>query len=87
MSFGGYQRLGAACCLHIRGLSGQLQSTVPFWITIQEEIKWRLKSGSTCYHSVQKLLSSSLLSKNIKHNEELNDLYSLKNIIRVIKSS
>jgi hypothetical protein len=32
----------------------------------QEEIKSRLKSGSACYHSVQDLLSSSLLSKNIK---------------------
>jgi hypothetical protein len=33
---------------------------------IQEEIKWRLKSGNACYHSVQKLLSSRVLSKNIK---------------------
>jgi len=33
---------------------------------IQEEIKSRLKSGNACYHSVQNLLSSSLLSKNIK---------------------
>jgi hypothetical protein len=33
---------------------------------IQEEIKSRLKSGNTCYHSVQNLLSSSLLSKNLK---------------------
>ena len=33
---------------------------------IQEEIKSRLKSGNTCYHSVQNLFSSSLLSKNIK---------------------
>jgi len=33
---------------------------------IQEEIKRRLKSGSACYHSVQNLLSSSLLSKNVK---------------------
>jgi len=32
----------------------------------QEEIKNRLKSGSACYHLVQNLLSSSLLSKNIK---------------------
>jgi len=32
----------------------------------QEEIKSRLKSGSACYHSVQNLMSSSLLSKNIK---------------------
>jgi hypothetical protein len=109
--------------------------------SIQEEIKSRLKSGNACYHSVQDLLSSSLLSKNLKikiyrsiilpvvlygcetwsltlreghrlrvfenrvlrrifgpkrdevtgewrrlHNEELNDLYSSPNIIRVIKS-
>ena len=33
---------------------------------IQEEIKSRLKLGNTCYHLVQKLLSSSLLSKNLK---------------------
>jgi hypothetical protein len=33
---------------------------------IQEEIKRRLKSGNACYHSVQNLLSSSLLSKNVK---------------------
>ena len=30
---------------------------------IQEEIKSRLKSGNACYHSVQNLLSSSLLLK------------------------
>jgi hypothetical protein len=34
--------------------------------SIQEEIKSRLKSGNACYHSVQDLLSFSLLSKNIK---------------------
>jgi hypothetical protein len=34
--------------------------------SILEEIKNRLKSGDACYHSVQNLLSSSLLSKNIK---------------------
>jgi hypothetical protein len=33
---------------------------------MQKEIKCRLKSGSTCYNSVQNLLSYSLLSKNIK---------------------
>jgi len=33
--------------------------------SIQEEIRSRLKVGNACYHSVQNLLSSSLLSKNI----------------------
>jgi hypothetical protein len=33
---------------------------------IQEEIKRGLNSGNACYHSVQNLLSSHLLSKNIK---------------------
>ena len=34
--------------------------------SIQEEIKSRLKSGNACYHSVQNLSSSGLLSKNLK---------------------
>src|SRR5215469_2278977 len=109
--------------------------------SIQEEIKSRLNLGSACCHSVQNLLSSSLLSKTLKikiyrtiilpvvlygcetwsltlrkerrlrvfenrvlrrvfgpkrdevtgecrklHNEELMDLYSLPNIVRVVKS-
>jgi hypothetical protein len=33
---------------------------------IQEEIKRGLNSGNVCYHSVKKLLSCCLLSKNIK---------------------
>ena len=33
---------------------------------IQEEIKSKLKSGTACCLSVQNLLSSSLLSKNLK---------------------
>jgi hypothetical protein len=33
---------------------------------IQEEIKRKLNSGNACFHSVQNLLSSRLLSKNIK---------------------
>jgi len=104
-------------------------------------VKSRLKSGNACYHSVQNLLSSSLLSRNLKiniyrtiilpvvlygcetwsltlreerrlrvfenrvlrrifgpkrdevtgewrklHNEELNNLYSSPNIVRVMKS-
>ena len=43
------------------------------WVTtltnqdsIQEEIKSRLKSGNACYHSVQNLLFSSLLSKKLQ---------------------
>ena len=109
--------------------------------SVQEEIKSRLKSGNACNYSVQNLLSSSLLSKNLKvniftniilpvvlcgcetwlltlreerrlrvfetrvlrrifgsrrdevtgewgklQNEELNDLYSSTNIVRVLKS-
>jgi len=34
--------------------------------SIQEEIKSRLQSGSACCHSVQNILPSTLLSKNIK---------------------
>jgi hypothetical protein len=33
---------------------------------IQEEIKSRLNSGNACYHSVQSLLSSRLLPRNVK---------------------
>ena len=38
-------------------------TTLTYQNTIQKEIKNRLKSGNTCYLSVQDLLSSSLLSK------------------------
>ena len=34
--------------------------------SIQEEIKSKLKLGNACYHSVQNLLYSSLMYKNIK---------------------
>jgi hypothetical protein len=33
---------------------------------IHEEIKSRLNSGNACFHSVQSLLSSRLLSRNVK---------------------
>ena len=33
---------------------------------IQDEIKCRLRAGNSCYYSVQTLLSSQLLSKNLK---------------------
>ena len=34
--------------------------------SIAEEIKSRLRSGNACHYSVQNLLSSMLLSKNVK---------------------
>jgi hypothetical protein len=43
-----------------------LETTITNQNLIQEEIKRRLNSGNACYHSVQNLLSSRLLSKNIK---------------------
>jgi hypothetical protein len=33
---------------------------------MQEEIKSRINSGNACYHSVQSLFSSFLLSRNVK---------------------
>jgi hypothetical protein len=33
---------------------------------MHEELKSRLNSGNACYHSVQSLLSSHLLSRNLK---------------------
>jgi len=118
-----------------------LRTTLTNQNSIQEEIKSRLKLGNVCYYSVQNLVSSRLLSKNLKikiyraiilpvvlygcetwslilreegrlrvfekrvlrrvfgpkrdevtgelrklHNEELRDLYSLPNIVRVVKS-
>jgi len=43
-----------------------LATTLTKQNSIQEKIKSRLKSGNACYHLVQNLLSSSLLSKNLK---------------------
>jgi len=43
-----------------------LGTTLTNHISIQEEIKSRLKSGNACNHSVQNHLSSSLSSKNLK---------------------
>jgi hypothetical protein len=43
-----------------------LGTTLTYKNSIHEEIKSRFKSGNACYHSVQNLLSSSLLSKNVK---------------------
>ena len=43
-----------------------LGTTVTNQNSIQEEIKSRMKPGNASYHSVQNLLSSSLLSKDLK---------------------
>ena len=43
-----------------------LASLVQIENSIQEEIKCKLKVGNSCYYSVQTLLSSRLLSKNLK---------------------
>jgi hypothetical protein len=45
-----------------------LGKTLTHQKSIQEEIKSRLKLGNACYHSVQNLLSSGLLSKNLTIN-------------------
>ena len=42
------------------GTSSTYQNSIP------EEFKSRLRLGNTCYHSVQNLLSSWLLPKNLK---------------------
>jgi len=41
-------------------------TTLTYQNSVQEEIKSRLESGSAYCHSVQNLLSSSLLPKNLK---------------------
>ena len=43
-----------------------LATTLTSQNSLQEEIKSRLKVGNACYHSVQNLLSSSLISENLK---------------------
>jgi len=43
-----------------------LGTTVTHQNSIPEEIKSRLRLGNACYHSVQNLMSSRLLSKNLK---------------------
>ena len=43
-----------------------LRTTLTNQNSVQEEIKSRLKSGTACCRSVQNILSSSLLSKNLK---------------------
>jgi hypothetical protein len=60
---------------HIKKVFGTLENAlqfkyfgtaVPNQESIQEEIKRRLNLGNACYHAVQNLSFSHLLSKNIK---------------------
>jgi hypothetical protein len=67
------RNIGQDCGIKIANTSFQnvsqfkyLGTTVTNQNLIQVEIKWKLSSGNACYHSVQNLLSSHLLSKNIK---------------------
>jgi hypothetical protein len=48
-----------------------LGTTITNLNLILEDIRRRLKSGNACYHSVQNLLSSRLLSKNKLEYTEL----------------
>ena len=45
-----------------------LEKTLRNQKSIHEEIKSRFKSENACYHSVQNLLSSTLIFKNVKIN-------------------
>jgi hypothetical protein len=56
-----------------------LGTTVTNQNLIQEEIKRRLNLGNACYHSILNLLSSHLLSKNVKIN-----IYKYKILTKVI---
>ena len=44
----------------------RLGTTLTNQNSIQEEIKCKLKLGNVCYYSVKNVLSSRLLSKNLK---------------------
>ena len=62
---GAKQLLAQKFCFNLVPYSASVQNS------IQEEIKSRLRSGNACYHSVQSLLSSRLLSKNLKTNRTI----------------
>ena len=49
-------------CIHYRAVFSEFG----FNITVLSFVNCRLKAGNSCYYSVQTLLSSRLLSKNLK---------------------
>jgi hypothetical protein len=51
-----------------------LGTAVTHQICINEEIMSRLNSGKVCYHSVQNLLSSFLLSKTLRIKTQKNNI-------------
>jgi hypothetical protein len=55
----GNRSFANVACFKYFGMTVTNQNLIP------EEIKRRLNSGNACYHSVQSLLSSHLLLKNI----------------------
>jgi hypothetical protein len=58
--------LPSSCLATTEGIHIQTYRHTDWWEGFMREIKRRVNSGNACYHSVQKLLSSRLLSKNIK---------------------
>jgi hypothetical protein len=60
-----YIKIANKCLENVAQFS-YLVMTITNQNVIQEEIKSRLNLRNACYHSAQKLLSSCLLSKNIK---------------------
>ena len=61
------ERIGEKTLLNnIRRSYILLGSLLKFKNSIQEEIKFRLKAGNSCYCTVQTFLSSRHLSKNVR---------------------
>ena len=66
MKFAGLLHIGSISFIERVEEFKYLGTTLTNKNSIQEEIKSRLKVGNACYYWVQNLLSSSLLSKNLK---------------------